>query len=465
MTPILTTEDLVAAYQEKTPNSVVQFERARQLLPGGVSRNTGFRLPHPTYMERGEGKYLYDMDGNRYVDFAMNYGPNLLGHNPGPIIEQVQAALNRGFGLGAPTQLEAKAAERALAMIPYAEKIRFLNTGTEATLHMIRAARALTGRERIVKFEGAYHGSHDTVMLSVWPPSAGPQPQYQSVPQTEGIPNSETIEVLAVPYNDPGALARCLAEYQAEVAAVVLDPGMNGCGLAQPAEGFLQEVARQTREHGALLLFDEVVTGFRYAPGGAQEHFGIQADLCAYGKSLGGGAPIGAMAGPSDMMSVFDIDVTGRARVPHSGTFNANLVALSAMSAFLKYIAENPAVYEHVNRLGEMARVQVGTLARRHRIPLLVAGAQSMFQVHFGIHQLRNYQDFVQRDLRFRKHLHWHMAVLGMNVPPSGTFFTSTTHTEDDVAMLVDGLEHFLVEHYLPLISQERMVQVAASNT
>jgi glutamate-1-semialdehyde 2,1-aminomutase len=462
MPAILTTDDLLAAYCRKTPNSAAHFERARQFLPGGVSRNTGFRLPHPTYMERGEGKYLYDIDGNRYVDFSMNYGPNLLGHSPAPIIERVQAELGRGFGLGAPTRLEGEAAERALAMIPSAKWIRFLNSGTEATLHMIRAARALTGRERIVKFEGAYHGSHDTVMLSVWPPLAGPHPHFQSVPQSEGIPRSETVEVLAVPYNEIEALAQCLEEYQGEVAAVLVDPAMNGCGLAQPAEGFLQEVARQARTHGALLLFDEVVTGFRYAPGGAQEYFDVQADLCAYGKCLGGGAPIGAVAGPLDTMSVFDIDAAGLARVPHSGTFNANLVTLSAMCAFLQYIAEKPDVHDHINRLGEMARVGIDALARRHSIPLLAAGAQSMFQVHFGIRQLRNYQDFVQRDLRFRKHLHWYMAAHGVNVPPSGTFFISTAHTEDDVEMLVDLLEHFLAEHYLPLVSQEGMVEQTA---
>jgi len=426
------------------------------MLPGGVSRGAVFRLPYPIYMEYGEGKYLYDLDGNQYVDFSLNYGPNLLGHNPAPVVDRVQAELRRGFGLGGPTTLEAEVSELALAMIPSADQIRYLNTGTEAVMHMVRAARAVTGRDRIVKFEGAYHGSADTVMVSIVPPAIGPQPGYTSVPASEGIPRSVTEDTLAVPYNNLRMLADCLAEYEGQVAGVLIDPSMNRCGLPQPRDGFLEEVARLTRAQGALLMFDEVASGFRYGPGGAQEYWGVYPDLTAYGKCLGGGAAIGAVAGAAEFMAVFDIDcTTGKCRAPQAGTFAANPVTMAATLGFLEHARQNPDLYDHVSRLGEMARTGVNALANKLGVPLLAEGACSMFQVHFGIEELRDYSDFARRDVRFRQHLYWYSALNGLYVPPSGTFFFSTAHGDEDVEAFLSVLESFLDDHYLGLLSSQ----------
>jgi glutamate-1-semialdehyde 2,1-aminomutase len=229
---------------------------------------------------------------------------------------------------------------------------------------------------------------------------------------------------------------------------------MNRCGLPQPADGFLEEMSRMIRDAGALFIMDEIVTGFRYGLGGAQEYFGLQADLVAYGKCLGGGAPIGALAGSADSTSVLDMDREGRARVPHSGTFNATPLSLAAASAFLNTMRENPHLYEHVNQLGEEARRGINALGERLDIPLLGTGAHSMFQVHYGIRKLKSYRDFARRDIRFRQHLYWYMAVNGIYIPPSGTFFFSAAHTEADARQFLQCLEAFLEEHYLPLSAE-----------
>ncbi len=456
MKTLIDTQALLRLYEERTPRSKQQYHAARELLPGGVSRNTVSRQPYPIYMQRGSGKHLWDLDGNEYLDFCMNYGPNLLGHSHPRITAAVGEQLSRGFGYGAPPAGELEAARRVRAAYPGAERVRFTNSGTEATMYLLRAARAFTGRERIVKFQGAYHGSHDAAQLSVHPPMSSQEPGWHSVPDSEGLPTSLRDVVLAVPYNDPEALERCLAEYSGQVAGVIADVSMNASGLAQPRPGFLQAVAELAHRHGALLLFDEVVTGFRYASGGAAEVFGVQPDLAAFGKCLGAGMPLGAIAGRADVMSVFDIDSRGVSRVPHAGTLNANPLTLAGTLAFLEYTAETPSLYTRLGALGDLARSELARLGESLGVPLLARGAKSMVQVHFGITKLDDHDDFLRRDTRFRQHLYLYMAAHGIFAPVSGTWFIAEPHTEQDVLALVRCVDTFLQEHYLPLLAQER---------
>jgi glutamate-1-semialdehyde 2,1-aminomutase len=451
---VLETATLAEDYDRQTARSREQFYAARELLPGGVSRDTVSRKPHPIYVQRAAGKYLWDVDGNQYLDFCMNYGPNLLGHCPPAVVDAVRAQAENGFGLGAPTQGELEAARRISALYPGAEQIRFTNSGTEAIMHMVRAARAFTRRRRLVKFEGAYHGSADAVQMSIHPPVGSRDPGWHSLPESPGIPPSTSQDTLAVPYNDADALAACIGAYPEEIAGIIVDPCMNACGLAQPADGFLQEVAKLAQANGALLLFDEVVSGFRYGPGGAQEVFGVRPDLVSFGKCLGGGMPLGALAGRADVMAVFVPDEHGVSRVPHGGTLNANPLALAATLAFLDYVESHPNLYAQLNALGDLARDELGQLGERHGVPLIATGARSMFQVHFGIDSLRNHGDFAQRDVRFRQHLYLYLATHGMYTPVSGAWFLAEPHTEDDVHTLVQGVSGFLEDHYVPLLAR-----------
>jgi glutamate-1-semialdehyde 2,1-aminomutase len=455
-------ETLEKRYQRQTPRSQEQFQAARAFLPGGVSRDTVGRSPHPIYMERADGKYLWDLDGNRYLDFCMNYGPNLLGHCPPAVVEGVRAQAEKGFGIGAPTQGELEAARRVSALYPGADMVRFTNSGTEAIMHMLRAARAFAARRRIVKFEGAYHGSADAVQTSIHPSAGTRDPGWRSIPESTGIPPSTSEDTLAVPYNDIDALAACFAAYPGEIAGVIVDPCMNACGLAQPDTGFLQNLAKLAHANGALLLFDEVVSGFRYGPGGAQELFGVRPDLVSFGKCLGGGMPLGALGGRADVMEVFVPDERGLSRVPHGGTLNANPLGLAATLAFLDYVEAHPNLYAQLNALGSLAREELGQLGERFGVPLIATGAQSMFQVHFGIDSLRNHDDFARRDERFRQHLFLYLATHGMYTPAAGAWFMAEPHTEADILAFVQGVAEFLEEHYIPLLAQEESARSRA---
>jgi len=295
-------------------------------------------------------------------------------------------------------------------------------------------------------------------MVSVHPPkqSADRSSRWAGVLDSEGIPDSVIGEVLAVPYNDPQALAQCLEAHSGRVAGVLVDPAMNASGLIEPVDGFLETAASLARRHGSLLLFDEVVTGFRYCLGGAQVVHGVVPDLAAFGKVLGGGVAIGAVAGRRDIMSVFELGPKRQARVPHAGTFNGNPLALSAARAVLSYLIEHPDAYAHIDQLGEMARAGISALARRTSLPLLASGAKSMFQVHYGLKRLRNHEDFLDRDVTFRDKLYWFMATRGTHCPSSGTFFLSPSHTGEHVKTFLSILEEFLSSvHESTALSEE----------
>jgi glutamate-1-semialdehyde 2,1-aminomutase len=442
---------LEAAYRTKTPGSAAEWERARSLLPSGVSRHAVLRSPYPIFMTSARDQYLTDVDGNQYVDFCLNAGPILLGHGFPVIAEAVEAQLRHGWGYGAPTVLEQEVAELICQMYPAAEQVRFLNTGTEAILHMMRIARASTGRERIVKLVGAYHGSHDGAQFSGRPVNVASSVRegWLGIPDGEGIPIALAETMLAVPYNDLAALEDCLQRYDGEIAGVIVDCAMNGCGLAPPDAGFLPAVQELTHAHGGLLLLDEVVTGFRWGPGGAAAHHGLEPDLVSFGKVLGGGAPIGAVVGRELYMRKLEIDDRGRTPIIQSGTFAANPVSLTSAKALLTFVRERPEVYQRLDELGARVRNAVNQRAGRNGLALLADGVGSMFQIHAGVPQLRSYEDFTRRDVAFRGALYLHMAVHGLYLPTAtGTFFLSYSHTDADIDRFLELFDDFVAREY-----------------
>jgi glutamate-1-semialdehyde 2,1-aminomutase len=310
-------------------------------------------------------------------------------------------------------------------------------------------ARAYTGRPKIVKFIGFYHGSAEDLMLSNRPsPPTFEGEGFTSLPSTEGLMQSTTRDVLAVHYNDLASLEQCMAMYGDQVAGIIVDPTGNNCGLAQPKPGFLEGVAAIAKKNGALLLFDEVVSGYRYGLGGAQEAFGVYPDLTSFGKVIGGGLPLSAIAGRKGVMSLLDVDASGHMRVSQSGTFFGNPVSMAAGKAMLQHVTSHPEIYDHVNALGDRFRLGTEAIAKRYDVPLLPAGSHSMVQVHYGLTELLDYRDFARRDEAFREQFYLYAALNGLFVPsPTGTFFMSTEHSESDVDRLLDVLEDFTVQY------------------
>jgi glutamate-1-semialdehyde 2,1-aminomutase len=417
-----------------------------------VSRHAVLRRPYPIFCASSDAQTVRDVDGHEYIDFCLNFGPILLGHGFPAIVEAVEEQTRRGWGYGAPTLLEREVAELISDMYPAAERVRFLSTGTEAILHMMRVARASTGRERIVKFVGAYHGSHDGAQFSGRPVDveSSTREGWLGIPDAEGIPANQAQEMLAVPYNDLAALEACLRAYEGEIAGVIIDCAMNGCGLAPPDDGFLRAVQELTHAHGGVLMLDEVVTGFRYGTGGAAERFGLEPDLTSFGKVLGGGAPIGALVGLTRHMRKLEIDERGRSAIIQSGTFAANPVTLASAKALLTHLQGHPEVYDRLEEMGSRIRDAINRHAAEKGVALLATGVGSMFQIHAGVDRMRDYEDFTRRDAAFRASLYLYMAVGGCYLPtPTGTFFLSAAHTDADIERFLELFEAFVRDMYV----------------
>jgi glutamate-1-semialdehyde 2,1-aminomutase len=354
---------LLDAYRERTPGSARLFERAAASLPGGSTRTTIFSAPYPPYMVRGEGIRTWDVDGNEYRDFLGNYTSLILGHAHPEVVEAVTAQVRRGSAFGAPTETEVELAEELRRRLPSVERIRFTNSGTEATMFALRAARAFTGRPLLAKFELAYHGTHDTAVAG-----------------TPGVPAATSDLVLELPWADPDGVERVLAGRESEVAAIIIEPvqGAGGVRVATPA--FLEFLRDLTTRIGALLVFDEVIA-FRIGPNGAQVRLGgVRPDLTTLGKIIGGGYPSGAFGGRADVMAQFDARRSGA--LVHGGTFNGNPVSAAAGLATLGHLT--PERYAHLERLGDRLRSTIAAGIVRAGIDARVGGIASIFQVFPG---------------------------------------------------------------------------------
>ena len=374
------------------------YARAVRVLPGGVTASARL-LPdsgRPFYLARGAGAYVYDLQGRRYLDGLNSHGATLLGHGHPAITQAVGRVLDLGVLCAAENELQVALAERLCQVIPCAEQVRFTTSGTETTWHAVRVARAYTGRTHVIRFEGHFHGFNDSLGFSSDPPLAlaGPPDAPRVVPESAGMPPEAGRHVTVVPFNDAGALEGAVAAHAGDLAAVILEPINYDCYGILPAPGFLEALRDLTRRAGAVLIFDEILSGFRTGPGGAQEHLGVTPDLCTLGKALGGGMPLSAFAGRREIMEA--VSPVGKA--VHSGTYNAHLTAIAAALAFLDEIAA-PGFYPGLLATGERLYAGLREVFARRGLPVWVQGVGCRFGLLFGLDAApQDYRQAAARD-------------------------------------------------------------------
>ncbi len=426
-----------ADFAQRTRRTAALFERAKLTIPGGAGSTA--RLPrngwepYPLFISEGYGSRLRDVDGNEYIDYLLGLGPMILGHRHPVVTKAVSEAITEyGTCFGLPYELEIEAAEKVVAAVPGVEQVRFANSGSEAVGTAVRLARATTGRRLIVRFEGHYHGWQDTVYWSnhVDPQLAGPADHPRPVAMGPGVPAELEDTLLVLTWNDPDSFVKLMDERGDEVAAVLTEPAVFNTGCILPEPGYLELLRSETRKHGALLIFDEVITGFRFARGGAQEWFGITPDLSTFAKGLGGGFPVAAVGGTIEAMHMI-ADGT----YSHSGTYNANVVQCAAVSATMDVLAE-PGLYERQRALGYRLASGLKGLAEEQGLDAYVEGLGTVFQLWFADAPIHNWRDAVAHanEPLFTR---WYqeMVVRGVLFHPLQfeNLFISLVHTDKDI--------------------------------
>ena len=432
----------VTEYASKTSRSRALHEEAVAVMPGGNSRTTTFFDPYPFYFQRGQGAHIWDVDGIERVDFNNNYTSLVLGHATPDVVKAVQAVAESGLSFPGPTEHEIRLAEMLVRRVPSVESLRFTNSGTEATMNAVRLARAFTGRLKLAKFEGAFHGTHDWVMVSVsgdtkaWGNRRRPKP----VAWSDGIPPAVLKHTVVLPWNDPEACEEILAKEASSIAAVIVDPFMCNAGLLPPIDGFLSKLREVTERHGILLILDEVIS-FRTAWGGAQERLGVRPDLTTFGKVIGGGLPVGAFGGRRDVMAYYD-PRKGGARISQGGTFNANPVTMAAGVATLN--ALTPEAYTRLDVLGDRLRGAVTRLLGNMRRRAQVSGVGSLFWLHWTSETLTDYRSTKAKDVEMPLRVFMGMLNEGILVTPRGLGACSLAMGDEEVDRFVNALARVL---------------------
>jgi glutamate-1-semialdehyde 2,1-aminomutase len=404
------------------------FERASKVIPGGVNspaRAFGGVGGQPVFISRGEGPHLYDLDGNRYLDYIGSWGPLILGHAHPRVVRAVEEAMRRGSSFGAPTEVESEMAELICRCVPSIEMVRMVSSGTEATMSAIRLARGFTGRDRIVKFAGCYHGHVDSLLVQ-----AGSSATTLGVPNSPGVPKGATADTQILRYNDVQALADAFQSGGDQIAGVILEPVVGNAGLIAPSAAFVGELRRLTHKHGALLIYDEVMTGFRLALGGAQELLKQTPDLTALGKIVGGGFPVGAFGGRADVMK----HILPAGPVFQAGTLSGNPVAMAAGLATLQELCERPP-YERLEKLGARLADGLTGAAKAAGVPHTLNRVGSMWTLFFAEGPVVDYDGAKKSDAgRFAKFF-WAMLDRGVYLPCSQfeAAFNSTLHGEAEI--------------------------------
>ena len=428
-------------YLQLTPQSMEAWEEAKQYLPGGDSRNSIFWPPYPIFVQQASGAHVVDVDGADRLDFIGTMTTLILGHSPQPVMEAVKQQLDQGVVYNAPNRSQVRLARLLCERIPSFELVRFANSGTEATLNTIRAARAFTGRSLIAKAEGGYHGSHDVVSVSVRvdPGKAGERLHPDALPATEGLADGVLDSVVVIPFNETEPAREILERHKDQLAAVIVEPMLGSVGMLPATLEFLEMLRDFATKNGAVLIFDEVIS-FRIAPGGSQEYYGITPDMTSLGKIVGGGFAVGAFGGRQEIMDLYD--PTSGPRVAHAGTFNANPVTMLAGSVTLEQLT--PEVYRRLAEITEYLRHGLREVGRELEIPVQVTGLGSLFGIHFSDDTLIGYRDIAKADPAFRHNVFLGLLNEGILMAPNLVGAVSTVIGEPEVDTFVNAFREVL---------------------
>ncbi len=424
--------------RSRYPTSEKLFRAALRILPGGVDspvRAFNSVGATPLFVTRGHGAHIEDADGRTYIDYVMSWGPLIHGHAPKGLLKALSAAAARGTSFGAPTELETRLAQRVAMLMPSIERVRFVSSGTEAAMSAVRVARAATKRDKIVKFEGCYHGHADSFLVQ-----AGSGALTLGVPTSPGVPAAAAADTLIARYNDLASVESVLRANSGQIAAIIVEPIAGNMGLVPPREGFLEGLRSLCDREGTLLVFDEVISGFRAAPGGAQQVFGIRPDLTCLGKIIGGGLPVGAYGGRADLMNL----VSPAGPVYQAGTLSGNPLAMTAGAWALEGLT--PRLYKHLSTLGEQLAAGLAEAARTANVPLQVNAFGSLLTPFFTDQPVRDYRGALTADTaRYGKFFNG-MLARGIYPPPSQfeAWFLSAAHSSRDVERTVKAAREAL---------------------
>ncbi len=439
-------DEILSRYVKRTPKSCAFDKKAKQSLPGGDTRSITFFKPYPTYMSQGAGCRLTDVDGNEYIDFLNNYSALVLGHAHPKVRDATKAQLDRGTALGGPAECQIQHAEHLCARFPEMDMVRYCNSGTEATMFAMRAARAYTGKDAIVKMDGGYHGTHDYAEVNV----------IHDLPlgslDCPGVPTAVLQDVYVTPFNDLQALADTLACHGDRIAAIIIEPMLGASGVIPPGEGYLKGLRFLADKHNILLIFDEVIT-FRLSLGGLQKVEKVTPDLTTLGKFIGGGFPVGAFGGRREIMSHYDPDHPQR--LYHSGTFNANNITMTAGLAAMQ--AYDQQEVDRINMLGERLRQGYRETLKKCGIKGIITGLGSLAQIHWGAGEIKSASDSrghfkAAKDLP--RLLHLELMNRGIFIAPRGFCCISTPMTDEEIDHTINVFSHAL-EELKPYVAAE----------
>lgn len=411
------------------------YEKAVDLMPGGVNSPVrAFKAVggDPVFINRGEGARIYDVDGIEYIDYVLSYGPLILGHADDKVIEDVTETAKKGTSFGAPTALENKLAELVIERVPSIEMLRMVSSGTEATLAALRLARGYTGRDKILKFEGCYHGHSDSLLIK-----AGSGVATLGLPDSPGVPEGIAQNTITVPYNDKESLQVAFDKFGSEIAAVIVEPVAGNMGVVPPVDNFLQFVRDITNENGTVLIFDEVMTGFRVGYNSAQGYFGITPDLTCLGKVIGGGLPVGCYGGKREIMN----HIAPLGSVYQAGTLSGNPIAMQAGISTLSQLDEKS--YDHFNHLGDLLERGLTDVFSKHNVPLTINRAGSMIGFFLNGGPVQNFEQANSSDLALYGRLFKALLSHGVYLAPAQFegMFLSTKHTEADIEKTIAAFD------------------------
>ena len=422
-------EAILQELRDRTPKSGEYWEQSKDLVPGGLMSGARKMEPYPVYVERGKGAYIWDIDGNRYIDCAMSYGVHVLGHGPAPVLKALQAQAEQGLSYGMPHTREVEFTKRLIECVPCAELAMVCNTGTESTLLAWRLMRAAGNKPKIAKFEGCYHGWHDYAQWSVTvdPENMGPAERPNMTPGSGGIPDGARDTMLMLPFNE--SAFQLIEEHAHELAGVAIEPVLGG-GMLTVDKAFIQKLREVTQKVGVLLHFDEVITGFRLARGGCQELTGVLPDVATYGKIIGGGLPIGAVVCSKEMVAVAQKTDDG---FSVAGTFSGNPLTLTTGAATLKYLQENSDIYADMMAKGEFLRNGFNEWCASKEYPFCMTGIGSMFQIHAKADLPVVPRDLLGQDEDALAELQLHFRFNNVLLPWMHLAFFSAAHTQEDL--------------------------------